>query len=251
MVQITIIRIEGYGPWTLTLGSDREHELQMLQARLYGDLQKIFSQNNALVFFNRFDEMFAVTNGMSIPDHLNILKRLSKDYKLLNMSMSVGRGETPYEAHLNAYRAKDHDAPAMQFMVYGTDADNSKDHVQIMHVDVDGSTSNVSSKLSPYEISTLIAKLHGKLAEAFMAKGALTFFLGGDNFMVVSNGVGKDAVNDLLSSVTDGTGIKLKCGIGRAATAREAAELATKALDAIRDMRKSGKIEQVFELSCI
>ena len=120
-----------------------------------------------------------------------------------------------------------------------------------MHVDVDGSTSNVSSKFSPYEISSLITKLHAKLADMFMEKGALTFFLGGDNFMVVSNGVSRSEVNDVLGSVVNGMDIKLKCGIGRARTAREAAKLATKALDAIRDMRKSGKIEQVFELSCI
>ena len=34
MIQLTIIKIIEYGPWTLTLGSDREHELQMLQADL-------------------------------------------------------------------------------------------------------------------------------------------------------------------------------------------------------------------------
>ena len=33
MIQLTIIKITGYGPWTLTLGSDREHELQMLQSK--------------------------------------------------------------------------------------------------------------------------------------------------------------------------------------------------------------------------
>ena len=32
MIQICIAKITGYGPWTLTLGSDREHVLQMLQA---------------------------------------------------------------------------------------------------------------------------------------------------------------------------------------------------------------------------
>ena len=27
MIQLTIMKITGYGPWTLTLGFDREHEL--------------------------------------------------------------------------------------------------------------------------------------------------------------------------------------------------------------------------------
>ncbi len=250
MIQVTIIRIEGYGPWTLTLGSDREHELQMLQSKLYSDLQMMFAKRNALVFFNRFDEMFAVTNGMSTGEHVEILKRLSTAYEL-DISMSIGRGRTPYEAHLDAHKARSEVSQHAQFKVFGLDANGADDFVQIMHIDVDGSTSNVSSKLSPYEVSSLIAKLYAKLAEAFMVNGALTFFLGGDNFMVISNGVSKDQVNDVLSSVTDGMGIKLKCGIGSARTAREAAKLATKALDAIRDMRKSGKIEQVFEQSCL
>lgn len=250
MVQITIIRIEGYGPWTLTLGSDREHELQILQSKLYSDLQMLFSKKDALVFFNRFDEMFAVTNGIKTKEHIEILKRLSTAYEL-DISMSIGRGMTPYEAHLDAHRARNSGTSGEKLKVYGIDDSNADNFVQIMHIDVDGSTSNVSSNLSPYEMSSLIAKLYAKLTDAFMVKGALTFFLGGDNFMVVSNGIDKNEVNDVLSSVTDGTNVKLKCGIGSARTAREAAKLATKALDAIRDMRKSGRFEQVFELSCI
>ena len=33
MIQLSILKITEYGPWTLTLGSDREHELQMLKHR--------------------------------------------------------------------------------------------------------------------------------------------------------------------------------------------------------------------------
>ena len=55
-IQITIIKIEGYGPWTLKLGSDREAQLQIFQAKLYSDLQKLFSKNDAIVYFNRSDE---------------------------------------------------------------------------------------------------------------------------------------------------------------------------------------------------
>ncbi len=42
MIQLSILKINDYGPWTLTLGSDREHELQILQASLYVELQKEF-----------------------------------------------------------------------------------------------------------------------------------------------------------------------------------------------------------------
>ena len=64
MIQLTIMKITGYGPWTLTLGSDREHELQMLQSKLYNKLQELFSKKNCLVFLNRSDEYFSVTNGL-------------------------------------------------------------------------------------------------------------------------------------------------------------------------------------------
>ena len=43
MIQLSILKITEYGPWTLTLGSDREHELQMLQASLYKKVQELFS----------------------------------------------------------------------------------------------------------------------------------------------------------------------------------------------------------------
>ncbi|MGH9909047.1 MAG: GTP cyclohydrolase IIa [Nitrososphaerales archaeon] len=249
MVQISILRIDGYGPWTLTKGSDREHELQILQSRLYADVQELFAQKNALVFFNRFDEMFAVTNGITLEEHVEILEELLKLYSL-DISISIGNGETPYEAHLEAYQARNNkDAKNEKFKVYGSA--KTDDYVQIMHVDVDGSTSNVSTKLTPYEISSLIAGLYAKLTQKFMEKGALTFFLGGDNFMVVANGVGRTETAATLHEITDGMDIKLKCGIGKAPTARKAAEMATKALDTIRDLRKTGKVEQVFELSCL
>ena len=68
MIQTTIIKITGYGPWTLTLGSAREHEIQMLQASLYLQIQKLFSEKNCLVFSNRSDEFFAITSGITLED---------------------------------------------------------------------------------------------------------------------------------------------------------------------------------------
>ena len=91
-IQITIIKIEEYGPWTLKLGSDREGQLQIFQAKLYGHLQKLFSERDAIVYFNRFDELIAISNGLSVEDHLAIEREISESYKDLNISMSIGMG---------------------------------------------------------------------------------------------------------------------------------------------------------------
>ncbi len=50
MIQLSILKINGYGPWTLTLGSDREHELQILQGSLFIELQKEFSKKKLYSF---------------------------------------------------------------------------------------------------------------------------------------------------------------------------------------------------------
>ena len=82
MIQITIIKIAGYGPWTLTLGSDREHEIQMLQAALYLQIQKLFSEKNGLVNSNRSDVFFAITNSITLEDHIEIQKKLESSFDL-------------------------------------------------------------------------------------------------------------------------------------------------------------------------
>jgi len=102
MIQITIIKITGYGPWTLTLGSDREHEIQMLQASLYLQIQKLFSEKNCLVFSNRSDEFFAITSGITLEDHIEIQKKLESSFDL-KLSMSIGYGDSPFEANLSAF----------------------------------------------------------------------------------------------------------------------------------------------------
>src|ERR671923_1330284 len=106
IIQLTIIRIEGYGPWTLTLGTDREAQLQMLQAKIYHDVQRLFSEKNCIVFFNRFDEYFAITNGLDALDHKEIQRELAELYDDLKMSMAIGSGRTALEANMNAYNAR-------------------------------------------------------------------------------------------------------------------------------------------------
>ena len=248
MIQLTIVRIEGYGPWTVTLGSDREAQLQMLQAKIYHDVQRLFSAKDGIVFFNRFDEYFAITNGLDADDHRKIQRELAKIYKDLSMSMAIGAGKTAFEANLDAYRARkegrklDGD-PRIFGSVHGADI------AQIMHIDVDSST-KVGDRLSPYEVTALVIKIYSRLSEEFLKHNSLAFFLGGDNVMVISNGMTKEQADEAIKKVTAGIEIKLNCGIGIGRTGRRAAEAATKALDTIRDLRKEGKIQTIYEIRC-
>ena len=250
MIQLTIIKITGYGPWTLTLGSDREHKLQMLQSSIYNEIQNLFSEKNCLVFSNRFDELFAVTNGLSLDDHIEIQKKLAKSFDL-QLSMTIGYGDSPFEANLNADKArKSKIILEKEHNIFGYVNGKAEQLVQIMHMDVDGSTS-ISAKKSPYEISSLMFKLYSEMSEFFLTKNCLTFFMGGDNFMIVTSGNGKDYATKFLNLMKEKHGIALNCGIGTANTAREAAKLATKSLDTMRELRDSGKNQQrVLELTC-
>ncbi len=268
MIQLTIIRIEGYGPWTLTLGYDREAQLQMLQSRIYHDVQRLFHQKDSLVYFNRFDEYFAITNGISVAEHAEIAHALAILYKDLKISMAIGAGRTAFEASINAYNARKEnmltDEKARIFGIAAATTSSSsatneeKEEVskggtsllvQIMHIDVDSST-KLTGRLSPYEVTALVIKLYDRLAEEFLKFEALTFFLGGDNFMVISNGVTGAQADEVIKKVTSGLDVKLNCGIGIGKSGRRAAEAATRALDTIRDMRDEGKIQTIYEIRC-
>ena len=240
MIQITIIKINDYGPWTLTLGSDREHELQMLQASLYKEIQKFFSEKNSLVFLNRSDEFFAITNGLSLDDHIEIQKKLESLFDL-KLSMAIGFAENPFDANLKAHEGtKSQVFLNKEYNIYGFLNGKEDEMVTILHLDVENLTSRLKS-MSPYEISSYIFQLYSKMSEFFLNKKAMTFFLGGDNFMVVTNENGKKIAREFLDTLKKDQRIILNCGIGTGTSAREAAKLSTKSLDIIREIRDSGK----------
>ena len=63
------------------------------------------SELNCLVFLNRADEFFVVSNGLSLNDHVEIQKSLEKSFDL-RLSMSIGYGDNPFDANLKAYEGK-------------------------------------------------------------------------------------------------------------------------------------------------
>lgn len=250
MIQLSIMKINGYGPWTLTLGSDREHELQMLQASLYKEVQRLFSEKNCLVFLNRADEFFIVSNGLTLEDHVEIQKILEKSFDI-KLSISIGYGNSPFAANIKAYDGKKNGVVLNQeHNIFGYIDEKSPKSVSIMHLDVDDLTSRRKT-ISPYEISSIIFDLYSKMSKFFLEKNSLTFFMGGDNFMIVSSEDAKNSVKAFIESTKHNENISLNCGIGNAQTSREAVKLATKSLDTIREIRDSGKVKpDVYELSC-
>jgi len=250
MIQLTIIKITGYGPWTLTLGSDREHRLQMLQASLYRDIQNLFSEKKCLAFPNRFDEIFVITNGLSVDEHVEIQKQLMKSFEL-SLSMSIGQGNTPFEANSNADKARRSNTMLhKEHKIFGLPLKRGTDFVQIIHMDVDNSAS-ISAIKSPYEVSLFIIKLYSDMSEFFLARNSLTFFMGGDNFMIISSDIDQDEISKFLQLVNQQHGISFNCGIGKAKNGRDAARMATKSLDMIRELRDSGKKDtRILELTC-
>lgn len=259
-MQLTVIRIEGYGPWTITLGSDREAKLQMLQAGFYRDLQRLFSAKDSLVYPNRFDEYFAITNGLSVRDHAEIDYELSQIYGNLTLSMAIGIGMTPFQANVEAFNARKAWKPGPHNdrilvsdtapLISSNSASNIGDHIILLHIDMSDS-SNICSRLSPYEITCIISRVYCRLAEEFLKKESLTFFLGGDNFMVVSSDTTKQEVQSTINEVSNSLNITLNCGIGIGRSGRKAASAATKALDTIRHLRHDGKHMPVYEVSCL
>jgi GTP cyclohydrolase IIa len=239
-VQVTLIQIDNYGPWTATLGDDREHKLQVLQAELYASIQKKFSANDGLVFFNRFDEMLAVTNGIGREQHENIQSEILSDFPV-TVSMGVGVGKTPYEAQRNAskllQKAGSAQSETRRAVLACEETLNLADaYVRVIHIDIDHTTETFTDRASAFETSIKVMSTYSSLMKELKEHDALLFFIGGDNFMGIANGVSMEEISEVLEHYRSSE-TELKCGIGTARTGRKAAELATMNLDKIRQDR--------------
>jgi GTP cyclohydrolase IIa len=240
---MTVIQIDNYGPWTDTLGNDREHQLQILQAELYLSLQKKFAERGGLVFFNRFDEMLAVTNGISNQQHREIQAEVNTRFPF-TVSMGIGVGGTPFEAQANASKLLQKTGSAQSEMrkaILVSDAtlDDSKSYVQIIHIDINGITATSTDRASAFETTMKVMAIYTDLVDSLRTRDSLLFYIGGDNFMGVANGVSVDEITSLLKGCHDESNLELKCGIGIAKTGRKAAELATMNLHKIRQNRNN------------
>jgi GTP cyclohydrolase IIa len=239
---MTLIQVDNYGPWTLSLGPGRESYLQVLQSELYAELQRLFTIKEGIVFSGRYDNMLALTNGLSIEDHAEIQRRISRLFPV-TVSMGIGVGKSPVEAQDRATKAVQGMGSSRHERRKGVLAAErsiqlGKDgFVQIAHVDVNNVT-QLTDSVSAYDLFFSMLRVHSVLSEEFLRMGSLVFFVGGDNFLVVSNGVTRDDYKEALRRTSRKIGLEMKAGVGVGRSAMEALELASRALDNIRSTRK-------------
>lgn len=233
MIQITIVQLDNYGPWTVTPQPKREADLQVLQSSVYTDLQRLFSMEKAVVFPMRQDNLLAVTNGLGREDHQGIQDRINAEYPV-TVSMAVACGRTPYEAQKTATKMLAKEGSAQEEgrqSILAVDA-TTCDPVQMAHMDINDVTVHTDDDV--YRSYEIVMSVYNELMRLLEKKGALVFFMGGDNFISPSNNLKKEDYKTIIKEIKERLGVTLKVGVGVDKTAEDAIHLASMGLKEIR-----------------
>ena len=253
MIQMTLIQIDNYGPWTVTPRPRTEYDLQILQAELFADVQRVIAAKKGLVFFTRFDNLLAVTNGLNEEDHMRIQRSIRNRYPI-TISMGVGAAETAHEAQRLATIALQKEGGAQssgrkEILAINNLIENPEDSfVQAAHIDINSVTETLTDIESAFDTSFMVNKAQHYLMTKLREKGALLFFIGGDNFMSPCNGLSEDDLTQILKEIDEEIGIGLKAGIGRADNMEDAAYMADIGLEIIRAGNNKDWIHVIEEL---
>ncbi|MEM2866842.1 MAG: GTP cyclohydrolase IIa [Candidatus Hadarchaeales archaeon] len=247
MLQLTLIQLDNYGPWTVTPRPHPEAELQVLQAEIFSSLEEEFRRRKGLVFQARQDNLLALSNGISLSEHRKIAGKINTKFPV-TVSMGVGVARTPYEAQRRASRALQGLGSSRSGERRGKVAGETlkspeEGVVQIAHLDLNHSTRLTDTK-PIYDTHLLIQRTHLALMELLLPKKCLVFYTGGDNFMAPSNGLPLEGLSSVFSQIKRRLGVGLKAGVGVARTAERAALLASEGLHEIRQ----GKVKEPIVL---
>ncbi|MEM2192761.1 MAG: GTP cyclohydrolase IIa, partial [Candidatus Hadarchaeales archaeon] len=175
-IQMTVVQIDNYGPWTVTPEPKREAELQHLQADLFAKLSLMFGELKGLIFLARHDNMIGITNGISLDSHREIQKKIARDFPV-TVSMGVGTGGTAYEALVAASLALQacgsSRAPERKGALGGRVVEKpDEDFVQIVHMDINHST--LLTDAQPiYDTHLLIQRAYLSLSRLLLEKKAV------------------------------------------------------------------------------
>jgi GTP cyclohydrolase IIa len=239
--QVTHIQIDNYGPWTVTPEPRREVDLQTMQSRLYADLAQLFGNRDGYIFFSRFDNMIAVSNGLDMDDHGLIQESVGNRYPV-SMSLSVATGATPASALGTATEQLQEAGSAQdkgrREVLRGQTIDDefrTETDVQLAHFDVDDATEKYTDQLNEFDTFIRIEQGYAALMKYMReSHDSLSFFVGGDNVIAVCPSLNRDDYQDAIDHVREAVDVELKVGVGRGRTPAEAGMDAKHALEHCR-----------------
>ncbi|MCL9813855.1 GTP cyclohydrolase III [Natranaeroarchaeum aerophilus] len=239
--QVTLVQIDNYGPWTVTPEPRREVDLQTLQSRLYADLSQLVGDRGGYVFFTRFDNMIAVTNGLDMDDHAVIQESVGNRYPV-SISLSVATGQSPAAALSDATErlqaaGSAQDKSRREILEgraiesdYRTDED-----VQIAHFDVIDATGEYTDQLNAFDSFIEIEQGYAALMKYMRQENdALSFFVGGDNIIATCPDLSADEYEAAIDHVTAVADVDLRVGVGIGRNAHNAGMDAKHALEHAR-----------------
>jgi len=238
--QVTLVQIDNYGPWTVTPEPRREVDLQTLQSRLYADLSQLVGNRDGYVFFTRFDNMIAVTNGIDRDAHALIQESVANRYPV-TVSFGVGTAASPVEALTRATeRIQDagsaQDGDRTEILDGEFAAERTDEDVTIAHFDVIDATGKYTDRLNAFDTFIHIEQGYAELMRYMRrANDALSFFVGGDNVIAVAPSLSERAYVDAIEHVEDTVDVELQVGVGTAGTAHAAGMAAKHALEVCRE----------------
>ncbi|MFC7057474.1 GTP cyclohydrolase III [Halovenus salina] len=239
--QVTHIQIDNYGPWTVTPEPRREVDLQTLQSRLYADLSQLFGNRDGYVFFTRFDNMVAISNGIDIEAHELVQESVSNRYPV-TMSLGVATGRSPVNALGTATELLQEAGSAQdqhrREILKGRPIDDefrAEDDIQLAHFDVDNATEKYTDELNEFDTFINIEQGYAELMQYMRrAHDSLSFFVGGDNIIAICPDLDREAYRDAIEHVKQAVDVQLKVGVGRGASASDAGMDAKHALEECR-----------------
>ncbi|MDS0298611.1 GTP cyclohydrolase IIa [Halogeometricum sp. S1BR25-6] len=240
--QLSLIQIDNYGPWTVTPEPRREMDLQTLQSRLFADLAQFVGSRDGYVFFTRFDNMVAVTNGLDDADHELLQETIGNRYPV-TISLGVGVDPSPIEALeastaglQTAGSAQDGDRREVLSGSTLPDAERAVEDLQIAHFDVNDATGKYTDRLNEFDSFIQIEQGYATLMRYLREEdGALSFFVGGDNIISICPAMTEEDYRDAIRHVGEEAGVELKVGVGTGATAHDAGFAAKHALEVCRE----------------
>lgn len=239
--QLTHIQIDNYGPWTVTPEPRREVDLQTLQSRLFADLSQLFGNRDGYVFFTRFDNMIAVSNGLGMDDHALIQESVGNRYPV-TMSLSVATGTDPASA-LGTATNQLQDAGSAQDehrreILRGRHIESefrTDEDLQIAHFDVNDATGEYTDELNEFDTFIEIEQGYAELMRYMRrAHDSLAFFVGGDNVIAVCADLDAGDYRGAIEHVREEVDVELKVGVGHGRVAADAGMTAKHALETCR-----------------